>query len=447
MLVPQVQNEISSSGFWFNETCVFLNAGENCHMLTGFKAVYRICFGHAVFHFLLFLLTYKVWSSNSVRAGIQNGLWFYKFLVLCFFCGGAFFLPDKFNLYWMYVGMIGGFIFILLQLILLVDFTHYWNAKMVLNKEGETSKCGLAGSWICSTFFYILALTGIIILFMMYTRINGCFVNKIFIGLNTGLCVLLSFLTLAPCTTNRNPNANMLQSSVISLYVVFLNWSALASEPPLDVPLLETIQPKNYAVDDTEIFTIIEKGHSINNTFGYICRPIPTFSFPNSDRIAAYIGLFIMVSMAIYSSLQSSEQSYKLGVKKPQKPQLCCFCCTIRNRSNPTDHGGQKVIYNEAEGVVYNYSFFHMIFCLVSLYIMMQLTNWYRPEESDLNKFGLNWAAVWVKMTSSWICVLIYLWTIFVPKCCPGRDLTFRSHLKKPPTDIETADQEMNLPL
>lgn len=54
-------------------------------------------------------------------------------------------------------------------------------------------------------------------------------------------------------------------------------------------------------MDDTEIFTIIEKGHSINNTFGYICRPIPTFSFPNSDRIAAYIGLFIMVSMAIYS--------------------------------------------------------------------------------------------------------------------------------------------------
>lgn len=50
----------------------------------------------------------------------------------------------------------------------------------------------------------------------------------------------------------------------------------------------------------------------------------------------------------------------------------------------------------------------------------------FRPEESDLNKFGLNWAAVWVKMGSSWACVFIYLFTLFRPKCCPGRDLTFR---------------------
>lgn len=48
-----------------------------------------------------------------------------------------------------------------------------------------------------------------------------------------------------------------------------------------------------------------------------------------------------------------------------------------------------------------------------------------RPEESDLNRFGLNWAAVWVKMGSSWACVFIYLLTLFRPQCCPGRNLTF----------------------
>mgnify|MGYP003692261875 CR=1 FL=1 len=50
----------------------------------------------------------------------------------------------------------------------------------------------------------------------------------------------------------------------------------------------------------------------------------------------------------------------------------------------------------------------------------------FRPAESDLNKFGRNWAAVWIKMGSSLACVFIYLFTLFRPNCCPGRDLTFR---------------------
>jgi len=30
---------------------------------------------------------------------------------------------------WMYVGMVGGALFIILQLILLVDFAHNWHSK------------------------------------------------------------------------------------------------------------------------------------------------------------------------------------------------------------------------------------------------------------------------------------------------------------------------------
>lgn len=39
---------------------------------------------------------------------------------------------------------------------------------------------------------------------------------------------------------------------------------------------------------------------------------------------------------------------------------------------------GGKVWDNEEEEVVYNWSFFHVMFALATLYVMMTLTNWYK---------------------------------------------------------------------
>lgn len=38
----------------------------------------------------------------------------------------------------------------------------------------------------------------------------------------------------------------------------------------------------------------------------------------------------------------------------------------------------RRVTDNEKDGVQYNYTFFHFMLFLASLYIMMTLTNWYR---------------------------------------------------------------------
>ncbi|CAH2099815.1 unnamed protein product [Euphydryas editha] len=80
-----------------------------------------------------------------------------------------------------------------------------------------------------------------------------------------------------------------------------------------------------------------------------------------------------------------------------------------------------KVFDNEGDGVAYSWTFFHIVFALATLYIMMTLTNWYNPS-SQLSKENV--ASMWIKITSSWLCVGLYVWTLVAPAILPDRDFS-----------------------
>merc|ERR1739845_191439 len=80
---------------------------------------------------------------------------------------------------------------------------------------------------------------------------------------------------------------------------------------------------------------------------------------------------------------------------------------------------------DEQDGVTYNWSLFHIMFGLSTLYVMMTLTNWYSPgEKQGIESISANMAAVWVKAISSWLCFGIYMWTLVAPVVLPDRDFS-----------------------
>lgn len=85
--------------------------------------------------------TIKVKSSSDHRAKFHNGFWALKFIAVSGLVVGAFFVPNTgFDRAWMIVGLVGGFVvslcssflalldilfqFILVQLLLSIDFVH-----------------------------------------------------------------------------------------------------------------------------------------------------------------------------------------------------------------------------------------------------------------------------------------------------------------------------------
>ncbi|KAK3744098.1 hypothetical protein QZH41_016796, partial [Actinostola sp. cb2023] len=328
----------------FDTACTKAGAGRNCENLTGYLAVYRICFAMACFYFLLMLITIGVKSSKDCRGGVHNGYWCLKFLVLIGLCVGAFYIPrGDFGVAWMYVGFIGAFVFILIQMILLVDFAHTWNEIWTSNGEETGNKMWYCGLIFVMTLYYCLAFTGFVLGYVFFTESSGCTLNKFFISFNLILCVVISVISIFPKVQEVQPKSGLLQASVISVYTSYLTISALASEPT--EPVL---------VGNKTIHTVCgdAQGLSITGT-----------GIEGSEVTAIVVGLVLLFITVIYASLKTSGSADKLGGGG--------------GSSVGDAEEGKKVTEDEDDAVVYSYSFFHFVFFLASLYIMMTLTNWY----------------------------------------------------------------------
>ncbi|KAJ0000251.1 hypothetical protein NQD34_012093 [Periophthalmus magnuspinnatus] len=171
----------------------------NCDVIVGYKSVYRMCFAMTCFFFLFCAIMIRVRSSKDPRAGLQNGFWFFKFLILVGITVGAFFIPDgTFNTVWFYFGAVGSFIFILIQLILLIDFAHSWNKIWVENAEEGDNKGWYAALLFFTILNYALTITVVVLFYVYYTQPDDCTEHKVFISLNLIFCVIISVVSILP---------------------------------------------------------------------------------------------------------------------------------------------------------------------------------------------------------------------------------------------------------
>lgn len=389
-LLPGVCSNFTITGI------VVQNQLINCNSIIGYFAVYRICFALCCFFTLFMIIMVFVRNSRDPRAMLQNGLWFFKILIFIGLLVGAFMLPKdgSFENVFMYFGIIGGFLFIIMQLILIIDFVHNWNESWV-EKYENGDKEYFYGLLFFTGVFYVLAIGITVFGYYFYASGQGCGLHIFFITINIIMCIIVSIISVLPRVQEHNPTSGVLQSGFVTLYVMFMTWSAMSNNQNRECnpSLLDIVTGQNYTVAPADQSKMTSSGQALDTP--------------------SIVSLILWLALLLYSSFSSASKGERLINLNGERESTTLY----------TDEGENdgKAIDDEKESVQYSYSGSHLVFLLATLYVMMTLTNWYKPT-SDLKNFTANEPSMWVKITSSWLCLILYAWTCIAPAVLSDRD-------------------------
>lgn len=78
-------------------------------------------------------------------------------------------------------------------------------------------------------FFLTIIISYFIITYLFSLQPDGCDLSKFFISFNLILVVGASAISILPSVQEHQPRSGLLQSAVVSLYVMYLTWSALSN--------------------------------------------------------------------------------------------------------------------------------------------------------------------------------------------------------------------------
>ncbi|KAF9234123.1 serine incorporator/TMS membrane protein [Melanogaster broomeanus] len=391
----------------------------------GVLAVHRICFALSLFHAILSLSLVGVTESRDKRAALQNGWWGPKVLLWLVLVVATFFIPNGFFIFWGdYVALIGATIFILLGLVLLVDFAHSWSETCLQNWEKDESTLWqwiLIGS-TAAMYITTITLTGVL---YGYFASSDCTLNRFFISFNLALCIVITIISIHPAVQESNPRSGLAQSGMVAAYCTYLIMSAVSNHAHESCnPLSRTSTTRTTTVVLGAIFTFLAIAYSTSRA---------------ATQSRALVGKG-MKGDAIHLPIDDGHQS-EMGVVSTQpgrteSPRYQALLAAVEAGAIPEsalyeddeDEDDGETKDDERSGTRYNYAWFHVIFAIAAMYVAMLLTDWNivsteqgAVDSEEIVYIGRSETAMWMRVVSSWVCMLLYTWSLLAPVFMPDR--------------------------
>ncbi|XP_051208981.1 uncharacterized protein [Lolium perenne] len=337
------------------------------------NAVLRVSLGNFLFFATFALTMIGVKDQNDQRDAWHHGGWIAKFAVWAVLVILMFFVPNIVVTIYEVLSKFGSGLFLLVQVVMLLDFTNNWNDSWVEKDEKKWEIALLVVTVVCylSTF----AFSGV--LFMWFNPSGqDCGLNVFFIVLTIILAFAFAVIALHP-----QVNGSVMPASIISVYSAYLCYTGLSSEP-----------------DD------------------YVCNGLHRHS-KQVSMSSLVLGMLTTVLSVVYSAVRAGSSTTFLS--PPSSPRSGAKNPLLGDTNVEEGKAG-----GEARPVSYSYTFFHLIFALASMYSGMLLTGWMSVASEKSELMDVGWTTVWVRICTEWSTAALYIWTLVAPLLFPDRDFS-----------------------
>jgi hypothetical protein len=387
----------------------------------GNESVYRVSFGVVLFFAVNMLVApfCKAWHT---------GMWGVKFLLLPALVAAAYFVPAPFYDHYESFARWASSLFILLQCLILIEFSydmHEWlvqKADEADQASGEASLCSnrYRALYIAlSATFTVGSVVGCIAMYSYF----GCGAGPATISLT--LLAVLVFTAVSVSEWGRG----LLVGSTISIYVTWLEFSAMTSMPS-DVAGCNPFASMGSAAGDDStsvwlglLFAAVSVGYA-----GYSAATgaLDALSLEGDDAGARAGARDASASdgeegARIYQQLAEGQTDAEAMNAERDRERAADLEAgsTRRRRQSAADS------LREAAGDAGQIALFHFVMLCCGFYLGMVLTNWAdTPDNNGTSEAaaGTSRTSMWVKLISQYITMALYTWSIFAPMVCSGRD-------------------------
>jgi len=281
--------------------------------------------------------------------------------------------------------------------------------------------------WILIGSTAVMYITTITLTGVLYGYFAGseCTLNRFFISFNLALCIISTITSIHPAVQASNPRSGLAQAGMVAAYCTYLTTSAVTNHAHSSCnPFTRSSTTGTTTVVLGAVFTFLAIAYSTTRAATQSRALVGTgkkgsaIHLPIDDEAQSEMGV---VSTQPGRTESPRYQALLAAVQAGAIPESALY-----EDEEEEDYGETKD--DERSGTRYNYAWFHVIFALGTMYVAMLLTDWNvvsteqgGAESEEIVYIGRSETAMWMRVVSSWVCMLLYMWSLLAPVLMPDR--------------------------
>jgi hypothetical protein len=424
--------------------------------------VMRVSFALCVFYAVMALAT---WCAPL----FHNGQWASKGFLYALALAGVFFVPNAFFYGYAHVARGMSFLFILLQMVILVDFAFDWQEDFQQKMEyfdggvgpalaggGDDDEVNTAGTVCCipakslgcvqvgyvviSVALVIGAIVGSVLLYVFY---QGCDSNIAIVTLTLlfGLILVVTGPMACASPQGEDRSIGVLVPAVVFNTCVYYAFSSVRNNPDGDCnPSKASANPDAGTVVLGLCVSALSLAWVTLRTAQNARGVLATTAEARNETAPA-------------AASETTTKKTKKKKKKKKKQQKTSATATSNELEGPVSSssseeeddmegggGGVASVEIEADTAADSAApvtaderatqnkqiwLFHVIMLFGAFYLAMILTQWgdYTGLTADEN-IANQYTSLWVNAAGGWVAYLLFTWIRVAPICCPSREFS-----------------------